>query len=74
MIPKQLCKPETNLVLLKPKDKVPFQKDWQKKDIRYDDAELLEHINTGGNYGVRGGGKTHLIIVDFDSADLQEEI
>jgi len=74
MIPKQLQDKTINFVLLKEKEKIPFQTNWQKKKIMYSDVELVEHLNSGGNYGVIGGGKKNLIIVDFDSEEVQNKI
>ncbi len=74
MIPKQLQDKTINFVLLKEKEKIPFQTNWQKKKIMYSDVELVEHLNSGGNYGVIGGGEKNLIIVDFDSEEVQNKI
>jgi len=74
MIPKQLQIPEIKFVLLKKTKKKPFQKEWQNKHIKFNDEELLKHINSKGNYGVMGGGSKHLIIIDFDDEKLQDEI
>lgn len=73
-IPKQLKNKDINFVLIEKSGKKPFQKDWQKKTIKYNDTELIEHLNTGGNYGVLGGGEKNLIIIDFDNETLQEEV
>jgi len=74
MIPDQLQNKNINFVLLKEKEKIPFQRDWQNKIIRYDDLELLEHIKNKGNFGVRGGGALNLIIVDFDNEEVQNKV
>jgi len=63
-----------NFVLLERSGKKPFQSGWQNKKISFKDAELISHLNNGGNYGVRGGGKDNLIIIDFDNEDLQKEL
>jgi len=75
MIPSKL-RDDINFVLLKAKDKIPFEKEWTKKEIKWDDDRLVEHISNGGNYGVMGGmieEERGLIIVDFDDADVQAE-
>jgi len=74
MIPKILQKDEINFVLVEKNGKKPFEKNWQKKRISYKDNKLLEHLNNGGNYGVIGGGKKNLLIVDFDDEKIQQEI
>jgi len=74
MIPIKLQTKEINFVLIEKSGKKPFQKNWQNKTIKYDDGELGEHLNSGGNYGVLGGGEKNLIIVDFDDEKIQEEI
>ena len=74
MIPDTLKNKDINFVLLEKGGKKPFQKDWQKKTIKFDDVELISHINSGGNYGVMGGGERNLIIIDFDSELLQNKL
>jgi hypothetical protein len=54
-IPKQLQNPEFRFVLLKPKTKIPFEKNWQKEGYKFDDPKLLKHLEDGGNYGIIGG-------------------
>jgi len=74
MISKNLQDKDINFVLLEKGGKKPFQKDWTKKEIKYNDVDLIEHLNKGGNYGVMGGGKKNLVIVDFDNKELQEKL
>lgn len=74
MIPKQLQRDEINFVLLERSGKRPFQKDWQNKNIKWNDEELVNHFKNQGNYGVRGGGKMNLIIVDFDNEKIQNKV
>ncbi len=73
-IPKILQQRGINFVLVEKQGKKPFQLEWQKKKIEFDNQELLQHINNGGNYGVMGGGEKNLIIIDFDDIILQEQI
>lgn len=73
-IPDRLKKRGINFVLLEKGGKKPFQTGWQDKLIEFDNPELLSHINNGGNYGVKGGGASMLIIIDFDNEALQNEI
>jgi len=74
-IPKQLQKPEINFVLIESKGKIPIEKEWTKKEHKYDLVALNRHINyLDGNYGVMGGGSKNLIIIDFDDEDVQNEI
>lgn len=61
-------------ILLRTKDKIPFENNWQQlNNYKYDDPKLLEHISNGGNYGIVGGfGK--LIVIDFDDVKFQDKI
>ena len=65
-IPNKLKERGIKFVLLERGGKKPFQKDWQNKNIEFDNKELLDHINSNGNYGVMGGGIKQLVILDFD--------
>jgi len=69
-IPIQLQDRGIKFVLLEKSGKKPFQKEWQNKNIEYDDPELLEHLRNKGNYGVGGGGGKNLIIIDFDNENI----
>ncbi len=73
-IPNQLKKRGINFVLLEKWGKKPFQTGWQNKSIEFDNPELLDHIQNGGNYGVKGGGDNMLLIIDFDNEELQNAI
>lgn len=73
-IPTSLQKPEFNFVLLKPKQKIPFEQNWQNLEIKFDNEKLMTHLLNDGNYGVIGGGDQHLIIIDFDNEELQKTI
>jgi len=73
-IPRQLQVEGIRFVLLEREGKKPFQKEWQNKNIFFNDAELIAHINAGKNYGVLGGGTKQLVIVDFDNEKVQDEI
>ena len=72
-IPDRLKQRGIYFVLIKARDKKPFQMGWQKKTIEYDNPELLEHLKNGGNFGVLGGGPKNLILVDFDDVSVQEK-
>lgn len=72
-IPKQLRHKGINFVLIEKGCKKPFQLGWQNKQLEYDNPELLIHLGSNGNYGVRGGGGKKLIIVDFDDNVVQED-
>lgn len=74
MIPNELKKEGIRFVLLEKSGKKPIQKDWTNKEILFDNPELLEHLNKGGNYGVLGGGPKQLIIIDFDNEKVQNEV
>ncbi|MFA5406990.1 MAG: phage/plasmid primase, P4 family [Candidatus Nanoarchaeia archaeon] len=73
-VPKQLQQRGIYFCLVEKQGKKPFQNAWQKQEIEFDNPNLLEHIKTGGNYGVMGGGPKHLVIVDFDNAELQDKV
>ena len=70
-IPEKLKVDGINFVLIEAKGKKPFEKDWQKKKVKFDNPNLINHLKNGGNYGVRGGGIKNLIIVDFDNEKVQ---
>jgi P4 family phage/plasmid primase-like protien len=72
-IPNKLKIEGINFVLIESKGKKPFERDWQKKEMFFDNPKLLNHLKNNGNYGVRGGGNRHLIIVDFDNEGVQEK-
>jgi len=74
MIPSKLRIEGIRFVLIEPKGKKPFQKDWTNKNISWDNEELNNHLQKGGNYGVMGGGEKKLLIVDFDNEKVQEEV
>lgn len=74
MIPQQLRQPGIRFVLLEKSGKKPFQKEWQNKIIEFDNPELTNHIELGGNYGIMGGGEKRLLIIDFDNERVQDEV
>lgn len=73
-IPEKLRVDGIHFVLVERGTKKPFQNAWQNKTIGYNDLELIEHLNKGGNYGVMGGGERNLVIVDFDEKRIQDEL
>lgn len=73
-IPDKLKQKGIKFVLLERGGKRPFQLEWQNKIIEFDNPELIEHLNKGGNYGVMGGGEKNLLIIDFDNEKVQEEV
>lgn len=73
-IPNRLQQDGIRFVLLERSGKKPIQKDWTNKTILYDNAELINHISNGGNYGVMGGGSKQLLILDFDNEKVQDEV
>lgn len=62
-IPVQLQNDRFRFVKLKPKSKIPFEKNWHKKTYSY--KEIQSWINESGNYGIQGG-YGDLIIIDAD--------
>lgn len=73
-IPEKLRVDGIHFVLVERGTKKPFQNAWQNKTISHNDAELIEHLKKGGNYGVMGGGDNNLLIVDFDDKKIQDEL
>ena len=64
-IPQQLRNAEFRFNLLKTKNKIPFEKEWQKKEYYYNNNKLINHISSGGNYGIIGGyGRLRLLDID----------
>ncbi len=64
-IPKQLQREELKFILLKKKEKIPIELNWQKEaNYKFNNPKLLKHLKAGGNYGVICGNG--LIIVDAD--------
>lgn len=78
-IPKRLL--PLNFVIVG-KDKRPIQKGWQKKILKSDNPELLNHISRGGNYGVQGNNSIiriddksyFLIVIDFDTKEFMDKV
>ena len=52
-MPHQLQKEGFGFVKLKPRTKIPFEKDWQNHPYSYE--EIKSWVEQGGNYGVQGG-------------------
>ena len=71
LIPKQLQVKSFRFVLLN--GKIPFEKDWNTQNYRYNDPKLLKWIETGNNYGIVCGFGD-LIGVDFDDEKIQNEV
>lgn len=73
-LPKQLKNPGFRFCLLKPKEKTPFETDWQhKRNYGYDSPRLIEHLNNNGNIGIIAG-YGNLRILDIDNVDYAQEI
>lgn len=71
-IPKQLQKEQLRFFPLVKENKMTLAgwKDWQnKKNFKYDDFRLTNHLKAKGNYGVIGGFG-NLIIIDADSEEI----
>lgn len=68
-IPSQLCNMEFRFVKLKPKTKIPFEKDWQNtSNYLFDELQ-----NYNGNIGIIGG-YGNLRIIDADNKEFAEEL
>ncbi len=55
--------------IAKPRDKIPMQKQWQQKPLRYDAPLLQRWLSRGFNYGVIGG-YGNLLIIDCDDTNF----
>jgi len=74
VIPNQLKRKGFKFVLLRYKDKIPIEKEWQTiRNYDYDSPALLLHLETGNNYGI-ATGYGNLIVVDFDNKDIQDKL
>jgi len=73
MIPKQLQNDVFKFVLLKHKEKIPFEFNWTINNYNFNDPKLLKWIEEGGNYGVIGG-YGGLLVLDFDDIEIQKKI
>jgi P4 family phage/plasmid primase-like protien len=73
IIPKQLWRDEFRFLKLKEKEKkpTPDMVNWQNKNFKYNDTDLLDHLIQGGNYGIIGG-YGNLIFIDADSPEINE--
>ena len=73
-IPNQLKNPGFRFCLLKPREKTPFEVDWQRnRNYRYDNPKLLEHLKNNGNIGIISG-YGNLRIIDIDNIQYAQEI
>jgi len=70
LIPRQLRKDEFRFILLRPKEKIPIEENWQEtNNYKYNEEKLLAHLKNGGNYGVLCG-KGYLTVLDGDKEEL----
>lgn len=66
-IPKVFKDSKYKFVLVKPKTKIPFEKEWQDKtNYSFDDKRFQQHLSSNGNYGVLCG-TNNLIVIDADT-------
>ncbi len=73
MIPQQLKKNDFRFIIVG-EDKKPIEKAWGKvNNYLYNDEKLLQHIENNKKYGVVCG-YGNLIVVDFDSEEIQEQL
>lgn len=70
-IPTQLCKPEFRFLRLNTKLKTPIPNVSWKGGMPYNDVELIDHIQKGGNYGIIGG-HGNLCILDIDNHEVAD--
>lgn len=74
MIPTQLQDSAINFCLVNPRSKHPVENGWSIKDTKFNDSKLIDWLNQGGNYGIRGGGEKHLLIIDSKKQELQDKL
>lgn len=73
-IPQRLQDDKIRLIKLAYQAKNPIEPKWQDhNNYTYYDKSFQDHIKNGGNYGVLTG-EDNLIVLDFDSQKLQDEI
>lgn len=67
----QLWNEEFRFLKLREKGKEPTYDmlKWQENNFKFNDTELLNHLNKGGNYGIIGG-YGNLILIDADSDEV----
>ena len=74
MIPQQLNNNNFRFCLIRTKSKQPKEFSWQERNnYQFDDDKLINHIKNGSNYGVVCG-YGNLVVLDFDSEQVQNEI
>lgn len=71
MIPPQLQ--NSRFCKLNKHQKIPFEKQWNTITYSSDDVTLLTWVAKGNNYGVVAG-YNNLLIIDFDSKEVQEKV
>lgn len=69
MLPRQLQNDRFGFVKLKPKSKIPFERNWQKKPYTW--REIQVWMDEGNNYGVICGIGS-LVVIDSDDNELSE--
>lgn len=73
-IPQQLQKEEFRFIKLQKNSKGPIAgESWKDNLLKYNDKELLDHLEAGGNYGVVGG-YGDLRILDIDNLEIANEV
>jgi len=74
LIPNPLRNDALRFVLIRSREKRAFEKGWQDgANYTYNDERLIEHLQTGGNYGIVGG-PGGLAVIDIDNPDYIEKI
>jgi P4 family phage/plasmid primase-like protien len=70
-IPNQLKQKEFRFIRIKPQEKIPIEKNWQKtKNYYYKDDILQKHT---GNIGL-ATGYGNIVVVDFDNLEVQNKV
>ena len=70
LIPKQLQNPSFRFVKIHPKEKKPFEPEWNtKRNYAFNDAEFQKWLSSGGNYGVLCG-IGNIVVIDSDKHEM----
>lgn len=70
MIPKQLQHKDNRFVLVRAKDKAPFEQDWvNTNNYTFDDPKVQEHLKAGGNVGFLTGLGSVVLDCDVQQAE-----
>ncbi len=70
-IPKQLRHPDNRFILVRAKDKLPIEKDWQNtNNYPWDHPKIKAHLKAGGNLGILTG-VGDIVVFDCDTIEAE---